>query len=83
MFGKVTIIKTFRKPKLVYVSTILETPEEIIKQMKRMIDKFLCKGQDKVTRLSVINSLQNGGLNLTNLETQIKGLKAVLDSTSS
>ena len=48
-----------------------------------MIDKFLCKGQDKVTRLSVINSLQNGGLNLTNLETQIKGLKAVLDSTGS
>ena len=83
LFGKVTIIKTFRKPRLVYVSTILETPEEIIKQMERMIDKFLCKGQDKVTRLSVINSLQNGGLNLTNLETQIKGLKAVLDSTSS
>ena len=42
-----TIIKTFRKPKLVYVSTILETPEEIIKQMERMIDKFLCKDQIK------------------------------------
>ena len=82
MFGKVAIMKTFRKPKLVYVSTILETPEEIITLIEG-IDKFLCKGPDKVTRLSVINSLQNGGLNLTNLETQIKGLKAVLDSTSS
>ena len=47
LFGKVTIIKTLRKPKLLYISTILETPEEIIKQMERMIDKFLCKDQIK------------------------------------
>ena len=61
--------------KLLYVSTILETPEEIIKQMERMIYKFLWKEPDKVTRLSFINSLQNGGLNLTDLETQIKALR--------
>ena len=72
LFGKMTIIETFLIPKLLYVSTIMETPKEIIKQMERMIDKFLFKGPNKVTRLSVINSLQNGGLNLTNLETQIK-----------
>ena len=39
------------------------------KKMERMIDKFLWKGPGKVTRLSDINSLQNGGLNLTVLET--------------
>ena len=39
LFGEVTIIKTFLKK--FYVSTILETPEEIIKQMDRMVDKFL------------------------------------------
>ena len=43
--------------------------------MERMIYKFLRKGPEKVTRLSVINSLQNGGLNLTDLETQIKVLR--------
>ena len=74
MFGKVTIIKTFLIPKLLYVSTILETLEEIIKQMEMMIYKFLWKEPDKVTRLSFINSLQNGGLNRTDLETQIKAL---------
>ena len=62
-------------PKLLYVSAILETPEEIIKQMERMVYKFLWKGPDKVTRLSVINSLKNGGLNLTDLETQIKAIR--------
>ena len=75
LFGKVTIIKSFLIPKLLYVSSILETPQEIIKQMERMVYKFLWKGPDKVTRLSVINTLKNGGLNLTDLETQIKAIR--------
>ena len=40
-----------------------------------MIYKFLWKGPDKVTRLSVINTLENGGLNLTDLELHIKALR--------
>jgi len=40
-----------------------------------MIYKFLWNGPDKVTRLSVINSLTNGGLNLTDIETHIKALR--------
>ena len=71
LFGNVTIIKSFLIPKLLYVSSIIETPPEIIKQMEKMIYKFLWKGPDKVTRLSVINSLENGGLNLIDLELHI------------
>lgn len=74
-FGKVTVIKTFLVPKLLYVSIILETLEETMKQVERMIFNFLQQGPDKATRLSVINSLQNGGLNLTDLETHIKALR--------
>ena len=40
-----------------------------------MIYKFLWKGPDKVTRNSVINTLEQGGLNLTDIETQIKALR--------
>ena len=69
-----TIIKSVLIPKLLYVSTMLETPQEIIKQMERMVSKFLWKGPDKVKRLSVINSLKNGDLNITDLETQIKAI---------
>ena len=43
--------------------------------MERMVYKFLWKGPDKVTRLSVINTLKNGGLNLMDLETQIKAIR--------
>ena len=75
LFGKVTIIKSFLIPKLLYVSSIIETPPKIIKQMEKMIYKFLWKGPDKVTWLSVINTLKNGGLNLTDLELHIKALR--------
>ena len=75
LFGKVTIVKSFLIPKLLYVSSIIETPPEIIKQLEKMIYTFLWKGPDKVTRLSVINTLENGGLNLTDLELHIKALR--------
>ena len=78
--------KTFLIPKLLYVSSIIQTPMEIIKRMERMIFKFLWKGPDKVTRNSVINSIKNGGFNLIDIETQIKALRLswiprILDST--
>ena len=75
LFGKVTIIKTFLIPKLLYVSSIIETPYDILRRMERMIYKFLWKGPDKVTRNSVINTLEQGGLNLTDIETQVKALR--------
>ena len=86
LFGRVTIVKTFQIPKLLYVSWIIQTPMEIIKRMERMIFKFLWKGPDKVTRNSVINSVENGGINLMDIETQIKALRLswirrILDST--
>ena len=75
LFGRVTIVKTFLIPKLLYFSSIIQTPMETIKRMKRMIFKFLWKGPDKVMRNSVINSIKNGGLNLIDIETQIKALR--------
>ena len=75
LFGKVTIIKSFLIPKLLYVSSIMETPPEVIKQVEKMVFKFLWKGPDKVTRLSVINTLDKGGLNLTDFESHIKALR--------
>ena len=48
-----------------------------IKQIDRkVIFKFSCKGPDKVTRLSVINTLENGGLNLRDFEVHIEALRS-------
>ena len=62
--------KSFLIPKLLYVSSIIETLPEMIKQMEKMIYKFLWKGPD-----NTLNTLKNGGLNLTDLELHVKALR--------
>ena len=45
-----------------------------MKELNRMMFKFLWKGADKVTRPSTINEYENGGLKLIHLESTIKSL---------
>ena len=64
LYGKVTIIKSLIIPKFVYVSLLLPTPKEVIKQLNQLLFKLLWKGVDKVTCLSAINKYENGGLKM-------------------
>ena len=75
LYGKVTIIKSLIIPKFVYVSSLLPTPKEVIKQLNQLVFKFLWKGVDKVTRLSAINEYENGGLKMIDFETMVKSLR--------
>ena len=62
IYGKVTIIKSLLIPKLVYASSLLPTPANIIKQVEHTIYTFLWKGKDKVTSISGINNFEGGGI---------------------
>ena len=75
IYGKVTMIKSLLIPKLVYVSSLLPTPLKIIKQVNHIIFTFLWKGKDKVTRLSAINTLEEGGIKMIDIESMIKALR--------
>ena len=75
IYGKVTIIKSLIIPKLVYISSLLSTPKEIIQELNRLLFKYLWKGTDKVTRLSAINEYENGGLKMIDLESMIQSLR--------
>ena len=75
IYGKVTVIKSLIIPKLVYISSLLPTPKGIIQELNRLLFKFLCKGTDKVTRLSAINEYENGGLKMIDLESMIQSLR--------
>ena len=68
IYGKVTIIKSLLIPKLVFISSVLSPPSKIIKQVNSMIFSFLWNGKDKVTRLSSINSYEDGGIKMTDIE---------------
>ena len=61
IYGKVDLIQSLLIPKLAYVSSLLPTPSEIIKQMNHIIFTFLWKGKDKVARFSAINTPEEVG----------------------
>ena len=66
--------------KLMYVATCLAIPEKFIKDIDQRIFKFLWGKRDQIKRKSVINKLEEGGLNMLDLQTQIHALKAAWTS---
>jgi len=60
---------------MLYIFSVLPTPEAFIKQFNTIIYNFLWKGPDKVARPAVMNELKYGGLNLMDVETSIKSLR--------
>ena len=75
MYGKVTIIIALVIPKMVYLFSLIPTPEVVVTELNRILYKFLWKVTDKVTRLSTINDYENGGLKMVDLECMIKSLR--------
>ena len=65
-------MKSLVIPKFVYTCSMLPVPDEIVKELKQLIYKFLWSGKDKVTRLSTINEYNKGSLKMTDLECLIK-----------
>ena len=66
LYGKVTVTKSLAVPKVVYVSSLMSIPKEIITELNHPFLKFLWNGTDKVTRLSTtgINEYGRGGLKM-------------------
>ena len=56
-------------PKLIYIGSMFAVPEEIIKEINRIVFRFLWRGQDRVVTTAVINSYENGDLRVLDFET--------------
>ena len=50
-------------------------PEEIIKDINKIVFKFLWRGQDRVVRKAMINSCENAGLRVLDFETLVKSVR--------
>ena len=70
-----TVIKCLSIPKFVYIASLLPTFKDAITELNQLLFKFLWKGVDKTTRLSVINEYEKGGLKMIDLEITIKSLR--------
>ena len=77
LIGKITVIKTFALPKLIYPITVLELPNnEMMKNIKLKMFDFLWDGKpDKIKRETLIQSYENGGLKMIDIDIFIKTIK--------
>ena len=78
LMGKITVVKTFALPKLIYPLTVLNNPpEHIINKIKTEIFKFIWESKpDKIKRSVIMQDYKNGGLRLINVDYFIEALKA-------
>jgi len=73
--GKVTVIKSLVIPKFVYMRSLMSVADDFVKELNRLIYKFLWNGTEKATRLSAINDYAKGGLKMIDLDCMIKSLR--------
>ena len=75
IYGKGTLVKSVLIPTFVYISSLLPTPKEFVKELNQILFNFLWKGPDKVTRVSVINEYDKGGLKMTDVDSIVMSLR--------
>ena len=56
LYGRAQIINSLLLPKLIFIATMFAVPEEVIKDVNRIVFKFLWRGQDRVVGTAMINS---------------------------
>ena len=78
LIGKITVIKTFALPKLIYPLTVLDNPsEDLINTIKSTCLIFLWDNKpDKVNRKTIIQNYENGGLKMIDIDMFINSIKS-------
>ena len=75
LFGKVVIVKTLGLSNIVYSARHTETPSEVIKQIESSIFHFLWNKVDRIKRNTLYADLEEGGLNVTDIESYLSAIK--------
>jgi exonuclease III len=74
--GKIVVVNTMIISQLIYLCSVIATPQWVIGKYNKQITEFLWdKKPSKIKYSCLINSIDNGGLKLQDLETKIKSLK--------
>ena len=78
LMGKVTVVKTFALPKLIYPLTVLDNPPvDILRKIISEIFNFIWESKpDKINRSVIMQDYKYGGLRMINLDYFIEALKA-------
>ena len=76
LFGRVQILKTFALSKLILPASTICIPKDIIKKVDKIFYKFLWRSTEKVKRNKVIQPVEQGGLNMINIQAFFNSLVA-------
>ena len=76
LIGKVTIIKSLALPIIAYSASNCETPPWVIKNVNSLFFNFLWNGSEKVKRRAIIGKIDQGGINMIDVEGYFHALKA-------
>ena len=78
LMGKVTVIKTFALPKLIFaLSSLPNPPKSTIDRIEKIMYSFIWDGKpDKRKRSTLIQNYKKGGIKMINIEKFIMSLKA-------
>ncbi len=76
LFGKILIIKSLAISKLIHTMTIIETPDEILKEVEKLIFNFLWDSNERIKRKTLIGKKTKGGIGMIDIFCKDKALKA-------
>ena len=78
LMGKITVIKTFALPKLIYPFSVLPNPpKQVINGLIKTMFKFIWDDEpDKIKRKRLHQPYENGGLKLTDINFFLNAIKA-------
>ena len=77
LLGRIQVIKSFAIPKILYRASLISTKKDFIKNINNLLYSFVWKGKDKVKRNALINSLEQGGLKMPDIESMIKAQRVL------
>ena len=74
--GKITVLKSLALPKLLYVSTNVPVPTEVLTEAEEIISNFLWNHKrPKLKRNVIIQPIESGGLKAPDIRSMIKASK--------
>ncbi len=76
LIGKTIVLDNLTLAPLIYVSSVVDTPQQAIHEINNIIQNFIWNGStSKLAQQTIIQPIENGGLKLCHFETKVKSLK--------
>ena len=74
--GKITIINTLIIPKILYIANVITTPTHIVKELEKIITKFIWNNKpSKIAKHVITQKIENAGLKMVDITCKIDSLK--------